>query len=329
LIDDWVSRLQRLNDHVQDSYSDDRLGDRETRRRLLTQWVGPIRRLTRLTGQPLEQVLQGRPLVGVDGSINTFGGQFPYYVDLLRALAKPSQGRPVVLKDMHCPLPPDDEIDEAIAIRNDNEIRQRKLATLEVQVALAAIDEVHPLLILMDGPLVRFAMRTKDSFAILREKVLKENILLVGCIENIESKVINSVMGDALPSGWVHRYDRDLLWDTLDYGEALAVGRPAKGLSREHTEGDQAAPIRTWFMRSSLEQGVVGVDMLEEQAGEFPWVADYLFTLSPPDGRGIPIWLDLVDKEVRLTHVELEAYLDLLSPGVKRVFKSKRDQRFF
>ncbi|MDB4894738.1 MAG: NurA domain protein [Firmicutes bacterium] len=329
MADEWVMQLQRLNGRLSGELSDERLGDRTQRRETLRQ-IGELRPLNRLNGEALAGRFEDRLLVGVDGTINSFGSHFPYYVDFLRALAKPSRGEGISLKDIHCPLPPEDEAEAEIALRNDNEVRQRKLANLEVQAALAAIDAYRPAVILMDGPLVRFDMRTKESFSILREKVIQENILLAGCIENIESKVIASVMGDALPSGWRNRYDRDLLWRVLDYGEVLEVARPAKGTARQGQDADTATRIRTWFMQSSREPGVVGLDLLEEQAAAgVSWLADYLFTISPADGRGIPIWLDLVDREVRLTHAELEAYVQLLDPQVRRVFASKRDARFF
>lgn len=324
--DTWVQQLQGLNDRLRGSLA--RLGDKPYRREIISRFAGDIRPMQRLSGPALENVLAGRPLVGVDGSINTFGGQFPYYIDLVRALAKPSAGEAIVLKDLHCPIPPEDPSDEETAQRTDSEVRQRKLANLEVQAALAAIDRYRPSILLMDGPLVRFDMRTRDSFSILRQKAIKENILLVGCIENIESKVLVTVMGDHTPEPWQNRYDRDLLWGALEYGEVLQVRSPAKGtVSLDPDESPR--PIRTWFMRASHDPGVVGLDMLEEQVGQVAPLVDYLFTLSPPDGRGIPIWLDLVDREVRLTHVELEAYLQLLDPQVKRVFDSKRDARIY
>lgn len=328
MTDDWVNQLQALNGRLRTSLTN--LGDRPYRRTILEQ-AGKIRRMNRLSGSALEGVLGDRSLIGVDGTINTFGGQFPYYIDLLRALAKPSQGGPVVLKALHCPMPPEDEGDEEAALRTDNEVRQQKLADLEVRAALAAIDQYKPAMVLMDGPLVRFDMRTKESFLILRDKVVTENILLFGCIENIESKVLHTVLGDLLPAGWHNRYDRDLLWDTLDYGEALAINQPAKGLPRPGTKEDpeRTVPICTWFMQSSLTPGVVGVDMLAEQVEQAGEMIDFLFTLSPADGRGIPIWLDLVDREVRLTDIEMDAYMDLLEPEVKRVFRSKRDARFY
>lgn len=331
MADDWVKQLQALNGRVRNLISDTTLGDKPQRRNTLQQ-AGEFRQLRRLGGAELEQVLNGGLLVGVDGSINTFGGQFPYYVDLIRAMAKPSRGEPVVVKSLHCPIPPEAEEDQEVAIRNDNDVRQRMLAELEVQAAIEAVDKFQPKLILMDGPLVRFDMRAKDSFFILCEKVTRNRIALLGCIENIESKVLTSVLGDLAPSGWRNRYDRELLWDLLEFGEVLEIRTPAKGLARPGTseaEAAKARPICTWFMRSSLDQAVVGVDMLQSQLELAGAYVDYLFTLSPADGRGIPIWLDLVDREVRLTDVELEAYTELLDPQVRRVFHSKRDARFY
>jgi hypothetical protein len=312
--------------------SDAALGDKGQRRNTLQQAGMKIRPLQRLTGYALANALGGGLLVGVDGTINTYGGQFPYYVDFLRALAKPSQGESVVLKDLHCPIPPEDDADAETALRNDNEVRQRKLAELEVQAAIAAIDRYKPKIVLMDGPLVRFDMRAKDSFSILCRKVISDRIALLGCIENIESKVLGTVLGERTPPGWRNRFDRDLLWDLLEYGEVVEIRQPAKGLPQPgmtETEAAKAIPICTWFMRSSLDTTVVGVDMLQAQLDLSGAFVDYLFTLSPADGRGIPIWLDVVDREVRLTDVELEAYADLLDPQVKRVFRSKRDARFF
>jgi len=237
MADDWVQQLKALNGRVRTLISDVTLGDKRQRRNTLQQ-VGRFRPLRRLGGAELENVLDGGLLVGVDGSINTFGGQFPYYVDLIRALAKPSRGEAVVVKSIHCPIPPEEEDDQETAIRNDNEVRQRMLAEFEVQAAIEAVDRLQPKLILMDGPLVRFDMRAKDSFVILCEKVTRNRIALLGCIENIESKVIGSVLGDLNPPGWRNRYDRELLWDPLAYGEVLEIrtahGQVSRGIGLQH-----------------------------------------------------------------------------------------------
>lgn len=329
-MDEWVSQLQELNSRITDAFSESRLGSTVERRRWLEEHVGPIRRLRRLEGAELAGFLGGRPMVGVDGTLNTFGGAFPHYLDLIRAIAKPTTGESLVLKAMHCPLPPGDLDDEVIAVQKDQELRQQKLAELEVRVAVEAAQSLKPAILLMDGPLVRFDMRTKNTFSILQRDVLDGKIMLAGCIENIESRVIPTMMGDATPLGWRNRYDRDLLWGVLEMGEVLEVRRPVKGQSGTLKPGEpEPTPVRTWFMRAALDPGVVGFEMLEAQAEQMGWVADLLYTLTPQDGRGIPIWLDIVDREVRLTDVELNAYLELLDPQWKRVFMTKRSARIF
>jgi len=324
MISNWAERLLRLNGELRDAFSEGMLGDRLHRRALLTRTIGPIRRLRRLGEAELGRVLGGRGLVGVDGSVNTYGRSHPYYVDFFRAMAMPGQGEPLVLQDLYCPM-----VAEETALppgAGELEIRQVRLAILEVQAALAAVDRFSPRLLLMDGPLVRFDMRAKALFQQLREKALAHNTLVIGCLENIESHVIATLLGEQAPPGWRGRYDRDILWDVLDYGEVLQVSGPAKG---RESEEDASATIRTWFMQSATTPGVVGLDMLEEQVPEASELMNYLFSLSPADGRGIPIWLDLVDRAVRLTDVEIAAMVELLDPSVRRLFASKRDARFF
>lgn len=330
-MDEWVSQLQALNGRITEAFSESRLGSRSERRRWLEEHVGTIRRLRRLEGAELACFLGGRPLVGVDGTVNTFGGAFPHYLDLMRAIAKPTSGEALVRKAMHCPLPPGDLEDEIVAVQKDQELRQQKLAKLEAEVAVEAATQLQPGLLLMDGPLVRFDMRTKNTFLILQEKVLNGKIMLAGCIENIESRVIPTMMGEAAPSGWQNRYDRDLLWDVLEVGEVLEVRRPVKGIKAGAAKPGEPepTPVRTWFMRTASDPGVTGLEMLEAQAEQMGALADFLYTLTPSDGRGIPLWLDIVDREVRLTDVELSAYLDLLDPQWKRVFMTKRSARIF
>jgi hypothetical protein len=329
-MDEWVSQLQQLNGRISEAFSEQRLGSISERRQLLEKFVGPIRRLRRLEGAELAGFLGGRPLVGVDGTLNTFGGAFPHYLDLMRAIAKPSIGETVILKAMHCPLPPGELTDEVVAVQRDAELRQQKLATLEAQVALEAAERLNPGILLMDGPLVRFDMRTKNTFSVLRQSIIDGNILLAGCIENIESRVIPSMMGGVAPDGWQNRYDRDILWGVLEMGEVLEVRRPVKGQGGTSKPGEpEPTPVRTWFMRTATDPGVTGLEMLEAQSDQMAGVADFLYTLTPPDGRGMPLWLDIVDREVRLTDVELSAYLDLLDPQWKRVFMTKRSDRIF
>lgn len=330
-MDAWIRDLQALNERLKGAFSDDVLLPRAERRRQLER-LGQFRTLAQLGTEDAAVILGGRPLVGVDGTINLFGGAFPHYLALLRALAKPNHGASLTVGSIYCPLPSEDGAqDELVAMHRDDEIRQRELARLEVEVAIQALETHQPSVILMDGPLVRFYNRVMESFDDLSRKVKENKILLVGVIENIESSVINTMLAsdNDMPQGWRHRQDHDILWATLDYGEILELDRPAYGLPE--SDDEEGAPLRRWFMRPALAQGVVGLELLDEQVelARQMQIPDLLFSMTPPDGRGIPVWLDLVDREVRLTDVELAAYVELLDPDLRRILQPKRQDRIF
>jgi hypothetical protein len=328
-LDVWVRELQALNERLQNAFSDPVLLSRQERRRILQQ-IGTLRPLRRLTDATAAESLGGRPLIGVDGTVNLFGGAFPYYVALLRATAVPNRGEPIREGQVYCPLPPDSAgYDDDVAARRDEEERQRKLADLELRVAKQSADMYGPSVLLLDGPLVRFDKRVWESFNSLREKVQNSKILVAGVIENLESRAIVSLLGPEAPAGWRHRYDREILWGALDPGEGFFLNHPSP---RPATEDDrEPTPLRRWFLRSALDPGVTGVEVLEAQVSlaEKRQLADLLHTMTPEDGRGIPAWMDLVDREVRLTDLELDAYAELIDPDLRRILTPKRDARVF
>ena len=272
----WIGRLDELNRQLGEAFSAEGLGTETQRRQVLSDHVGPIRGLSRLADQALQGTLGGRPLAGVDGSISSFGGEYPHYIDFLRALAMSTDGKRVVSHDLYCPLAELRRDWGGAAAERDNERRQQNLAELEMRVAVEVAEQVRPALLLLDGPLVRFDMRANRSFNILRQKVLQYNILLCGCIENIESRVISSLLPEGVSVSWRGAFDRDILWGVLQSGEILEIENPAKGRGGTGTPRQVGPSIRTWFMRASWEPGVVGIDMLEEQVEEFRPFVDYL-----------------------------------------------------
>jgi len=263
--------------------------------------------------------------VGVDGSVNTFGGQFPYWLALFRAQAHPSSGEPLEETDVFTPLLPDSDSGVKLDAEAAEGLKKSRLAALEARAALSAIARYAPTLVVMDGSFARFQFdnTTGNSFKSLKEAAKKVGTTVIGVIEGVASRVLPTLLGDDVPAGWSGRYDRELLWGVLDYGEVLEV---------RHVGSKQG--VRTWFMRSSMDPGTVALDMFEEQVDMLaanPLLIDYLFSLTPPTGRGIPVWIDMVDQSVRLTDHEVEtlvgAHLD------RQVFEvllaAKRSARVF
>ena len=319
----WGDRLGPLNEGLRHALDPKRLLGREERRAFLQERIGSIRRLERLEPNQLEGVLRGRPLVGVDCSVNSFGGQFPYWLALFRAQARPSAGDPLEERDVFTPLLPDGGPGGRLDAEAAEGVKKSRLAALEARAALKAIQRYCPVLLIMDGSFARFQFdnTTGNSFKSLKEAAKTVGTTVIGVIEGVASSVLPTLLGDDAPEGWHGRYDRELLWGILDYGEVLEV-----------CHAGSKPGVRTWFMRASLDPGIVALDMFEEQMDTLsPLVIDYLFTLTPPTGRGIPIWIDMVDQAVRLTDHELETLVGAhIDRGVfEMLLAAKRAARVF
>jgi hypothetical protein len=89
--------------------------------------------------------------------------------------------------------------------------------------------------------------------------------------------------------------------------------------------------LQTAFLRSARDPGVIGLDILKEQQTNLKQLANLVYTLTPEDSRGIPIWLDIVDEQVKITNKMMEALVDsYLDPKLKqRLFYSKRNERIY
>ena len=73
----------------------------------------------------------------------------------------------------------------------------------------------------------------------------------------------------------------------------------------------------------------IGIDILSEQKKYIKDAANLVYSLTPYNSRGVPLWLDIVDKEVRVTDQfmksMLEEYMD--RDIYERFFISERDRR--
>ena len=89
------------------------------------------------------------------------------------------------------------------------------------------------------------------------------------------------------------------------------------------------AGLQSVWVRFGLDPQMTGYDMLEEQAEQKWEIARILAALTPKDGRGIPLWLDHIDREIRLTDQLVEAlveqYMD--TELQQRLLKKKRQWR--
>lgn len=274
--------------------------------------VGYVKSLKKLDTKELISI--GK-VVGVDGSVNRVGGAFPHYIDIFQALAKSTMGEDIFLNDVYTPFI--DNKDYSDDVEEDRRKRDRRLAIIEMEVALKAIDELSPNVILMDGGLIRYKISNGSMYNNLVDTCIKNDVILVGVIKDIKTKIISEALGDGF------YYDREILYGKFKQGQMLIVNDE---LNKKYSETDG---LVSCFLRGSVSPNVIGIDLPSENSKYLSMVANLVYSLIPTHSRGVPLWLDIVDSEVKikdsLMNAMLEEYLD--RHIYERFFVSERDRR--
>ncbi len=300
------------------------------RRRLALQH-GFVNALHRLGGQEIHSLFNGSGMVGVDGSLNTRGASFPYTVTLFRALARSTRpGKtgerfwayrvfsPLLAQHraaMQAQLDQGLEPEEILA-----RIRWGTLATLEAEVGQDALEREKPRLLLWDGGFARLEAHAPAIWEQLQASALRQGTIMLGVTEEIATRALAGSLLDTeekaaescTPGAFREREaDREFLYGVLQPGEAFRTVAPAGRTSR-------------WgrvYTRLARHPQVIAVDYLTGQAGELEAALNWLYTITPSHGRGFPLWLDVVDHEVRLTGEQMEALLAAcLDPALQELF---------
>lgn len=309
-----VARLDELNNVLKERP----WPERSDLRNLLA-GTGSFGRATRRAPKDAYAILNGRPLVAVDGSYQTIGSSYPYMLSLFQAYARALAGdfgtdAGITLQDIFCPLLPKDRavVDdlsgkegstpELAALSN----AKRFMAVMEMKAALNSLDIYRPALLLLDGGFVQYLFRAKEEWDLLLQKSRESGTILVGVIEEVSSQVLRQALREA----WIWAdlpYDRELLYGTLDEGEYYKVNP-----SQTAKYG-----FRTMFARLSHHPQAIGLDYLEPFEEHMPAIVDLLASLTSEIGRGVPSWVDIIDRYVRLTNNETEQLLARLDYSLR------------
>lgn len=292
-------------------------GRRQWLREQVATRVGRLRPLRRLSAEEMGAWLAGRSLAGVDGSCNLVGGSYPHYVAVMAAVGRTTRGEEAWAWEVWSPLDRDERLGEDA----DEMARRRALSALEARVAAQVLERYSPRLLLVDGPLVRLRIEAEQEWENLFAQARRRRTLPVGVIESVGTSVVASLLGELLPPSWRGAFDRELLWGLLEPGELLTVEHP-------HRPG-----LRTCFMRAGQDPAPTGLDFptMVPADENLDTVADVLYTLTPQGGRGIPLWIDLVDARVRIEDHVVRA---LVESGISRenwlrFLASRRERRPF
>ncbi len=232
--------------------------------------VGTIHKLEPLSEAELQKV---GPVAGVDGSVIRQGGAYPHYVEFYQGLALSMQKKERRIRRIYTPLLAGD--DAAYA----EKLHDRYLAEVELEAAMALVEEEDVAVLMMDGGLLRYAINSPAKWEELRGLCLAENTLLVGAIKDIKTRDIARRMGRGHDF-----YDREYLAGKLDVGELLILAEDED----EEEKGKTAAGLVGAFYRPTRHWEVVGMDVLTEQKDALNFLARLLFTLTPKNSRGLP-----------------------------------------
>lgn len=272
-------------------------------------------RITKLAKGPVDKV----SMACIDGSVNKVGGSFPHYIELYQALAKLSSGQDQALSNIYSPL-----LDGG---SEEEDQRKKLLAKIELDLALNLAQSRDDLdLILMDGGLIRYSIDAGPSFDKLRSICSRKDIILAGFVKEVKTDFVYGLIYG--PNEDPKIYDKDLLYGVLDIGDMVVFDGVDLAESEEaskYTNED----IDFCFLRLSNFPGITGIDIIRGQRDKLDYVAGLSYAITPPMSRGVPLLIDMVDTEVRLSD---DLTRDLIRSNVdrdlyERFFVSERDMR--
>lgn len=317
-------KVKELNHLMQDKYKEVLSLDKATLRKIIEDHIGLIVSMDMLSTADLNTYEKKGGIVGVDGSTNKIGGAYPHFVEVFQGLAKSTliQNQPIFKSDIYTPLFSDKQ--ENILEKDEKQIEEKRnkaLANIEVEVALESISKFKPYAILMDGSLIRYYIYSYDSWIKLREECEKYGILLVGVIKDIKTSIIGEKLGELNPTMKINAYDKELLFGQLDYGEMIII--------KDEVNKKKESGYSSVFMRSSLDPSVIGMDIIDSQSQYIEEMGKLVFTLTPENSRGVPLWLDLVDAEVKISDAIMKSIIERYMDReiYERFFISERSKR--
>lgn len=286
---------------------------------ILYREIGKREKLVKLNDVEIEQIIMNKGIIGVDGSINNYGGIYPHYISIIQALAKCTrkETNSILLQDIYVPM-----FEEHGAEMEDESRRRSRMSGLELKAASTAMESMESRLFLMDGSLMHYSIDCPDEWKNFKQKALDNGKIIIGITEEVKTRDIVNAVKSIMDINDDMLYDREILFGMLEQGELLEF---------MYTETKKSeSGIRTCYARLSEDPQVIGFDFLQEQYEEGVAYSNLIYTLTPSKGRGIPLWLDIVDKEVKVTDEMVRAYVEscMSKDIIETYLNPKRNKRW-
>lgn len=323
LNEELKGKIEYINDTLLDRYKEILSMDKNLLRRFINNKIGNIEKLEKMTTEELKKYAELGGILGVDGSKNRLGGAYPHFIEIYQGLARSSlyRDKPVFKTKIYTPL----QWEESSSLLEDRKEEKTKsdknLADIEVEAALEGIKEFNPYAVIMDGSIIRYDIASAEKWLELKNECEERGIILVGVTKDIKTSIIGEQLRKEKKISTGNKFhDRELLYGALEYGEAIFINIKTK---------KEKAGLESAFLRSSDSPTVVAIDILESQKEYLEEMARLVFTLTPKNGRGVPLWIDIVDSEVKIPDVMIRSLLEshLDRRLLEMLFISERDKR--
>ncbi|SHF20394.1 MULTISPECIES: DNA double-strand break repair nuclease NurA [Caloramator] len=315
MFDELKKKLENLNSILKDKNKG--LDRNNIKEYLIKNDIATIKKSKKLNEQELRAVSCDKGVVAVDGSINNFGGLYPHYISLIRAVALCTKGYKAEYEDIYTPLLEENMTQDEDAIK-----RRATMSKMEIKAAMDAINNCEANIIFMDGSLLHYKIDCPYEWDELKKSALYKNKIIVGITEEVKTKDIGEIL---IKDGQLYDefiYDREILFNMLSEGEYLYLKKEIK--TRKKDSG-----IKSFYARFSDDPQAIGIDFLKEQEAVSEGILSLIYTLTFSKSRGIPYLIDLVDVETKVTDEKLKALIDgyLDKEVVEVYFNPKRNKR--
>lgn len=315
MFNDIKKKLEDLNVILKDKNKS--LNKLEIREYLIKNDIANIKSAKKLSDEEIKGVSCDKGVVAVDGSINNFGGLYPHYISLIRAVALCTKGYKAEYEDVYTPL-----LEEKMTQEEDAIKRRSSMSKLEIKAAVDAINNCEANIILMDGSLLHYKIDCPYEWEELKKIAIESGKIIVGVTEEVKTKDIAEILKTSGKINDEVVYDREILFNMLNIGEYLYFKKEIKTSKKD-------SGIKSFYARFSEDPQAIGVDFLKEQELYADSLLSLIYTITFCKSRGLPYIIDLVDVEAKMTDEKVKAlvegYLD--KDVVEVYFNPKRNKR--
>ncbi len=313
--DDLIKTVLELNSKLEARKNISSLNRKEIRN-LIDENIGKIKIFKNMTAKELDELKGDFNICVVDGSVNRIGSNYPHYIEFFQSMALLNSNQdPVVKTRTLCPL-----VDDFPEEEQYNEMK-KYLCITELESAIDAVQNNDVKILLMDGTLLRYEIEAHEKFQELVNLCREKNVVMVGVVEEIDTKIIMNTFSSAKDTNIGMVFDREALFNVLDMNEGFIV---ANNKSRKEESNIEQA-----FVRTSKEPCVIAIDIMKDDLDKFEDIISFVISISDENGRGIPFILDIVDKKTRIDNnavkILIKQYLD--TEIYETLFRSQRSKR--